>query len=133
MALDELPVFFFLMIRRPPRSTLFPYTTLFRTLAQQIKQATTTDVVFFALDTLARPYVVGSTLPRDEVGPALAADTAALGRFARDSSGAEVSAIVGGEHMIGLASPIRSAGGDAFGGLVAFPSHERELAGFAAL
>src|SRR5256885_12598436 len=25
-----LPHFFFLMIRRPPRSTLFPYTTLFR-------------------------------------------------------------------------------------------------------
>src|SRR5437588_13080646 len=25
-----LYVFFFLMIRRPPRSTLFPYTTLFR-------------------------------------------------------------------------------------------------------
>ena len=23
-------IFFFLMIRRPPRSTLFPYTTLFR-------------------------------------------------------------------------------------------------------
>src|SRR5256885_12777678 len=26
--------FFFLMIRRPPRSTLFPYTTLFRSYAQ---------------------------------------------------------------------------------------------------
>src|SRR3712207_8525575 len=26
----RLYVFFFLMIRRPPRSTLFPYTTLFR-------------------------------------------------------------------------------------------------------
>src|SRR5216684_4973334 len=25
--------FFFLMIRRPPRSTLFPYTTLFRSVA----------------------------------------------------------------------------------------------------
>src|SRR3712207_8595323 len=25
-----MPLFFFLMIRRPPRSTLFPYTTLFR-------------------------------------------------------------------------------------------------------
>src|SRR2546426_11390145 len=25
-----ISVFFFLMIRRPPRSTLFPYTTLFR-------------------------------------------------------------------------------------------------------
>src|SRR3712207_7905330 len=27
---DLLSFFFFLMIRRPPRSTLFPYTTLFR-------------------------------------------------------------------------------------------------------
>src|SRR3712207_7809333 len=27
--------FFFLMIRRPPRSTLFPYTTLFRSLAEE--------------------------------------------------------------------------------------------------
>src|SRR5207248_11629335 len=26
-------VFFFLLIRRPPRSTLFPYTTLFRSLS----------------------------------------------------------------------------------------------------
>src|SRR5256885_5896623 len=25
-----IAIFFFLMIRRPPRSTLFPYTTLFR-------------------------------------------------------------------------------------------------------
>src|SRR3989454_10547638 len=29
-AASFLCVFFFLMIRRPPRSTLFPYTTLFR-------------------------------------------------------------------------------------------------------
>src|SRR3989441_586600 len=28
-----IPAFFFLMIRRPPRSTLFPYTTLFRSLS----------------------------------------------------------------------------------------------------
>src|SRR2546429_10010675 len=27
-----LRLFFFLMIRRPPRSTLFPYTTLFRSV-----------------------------------------------------------------------------------------------------
>src|SRR3712207_7439682 len=27
--------FFFLMIRRPPRSTLFPYTTLFRSLRRR--------------------------------------------------------------------------------------------------
>src|SRR5258708_34916485 len=30
-------VFFFLMIRRPPRSTLFPYTTLFRSSAPRRK------------------------------------------------------------------------------------------------
>src|SRR3989442_5755039 len=30
MSRRPLLVFFFLMIRRPPRSTLFPYTTLFR-------------------------------------------------------------------------------------------------------
>src|ERR1039457_2275454 len=29
-------LFFFLMIRRPPRSTLFPYTTLFRSLHQRV-------------------------------------------------------------------------------------------------
>src|SRR3712207_7327940 len=28
--------FFFLMIRRPPRSTLFPYTTLFRSLLEHL-------------------------------------------------------------------------------------------------
>src|SRR2546422_6696227 len=37
-------LFFFLMIRRPPRSTLFPYTTLFRShglvgLAKQLVRA----------------------------------------------------------------------------------------------
>src|SRR3712207_8146934 len=30
MLIQYTLVFFFLMIRRPPRSTLFPYTTLFR-------------------------------------------------------------------------------------------------------
>src|SRR5476649_3053179 len=30
--------FFFLMIRRPPRSTLFPYTTLFRSLCAPAHQ-----------------------------------------------------------------------------------------------
>src|SRR2546425_11915292 len=30
MSTLSFSIFFFLMIRRPPRSTLFPYTTLFR-------------------------------------------------------------------------------------------------------
>src|SRR2546430_2827952 len=43
--------FFFLMIRRPPRSTLFPYTTLFRSLdrLQHDAFADLADVVDAAL------------------------------------------------------------------------------------
>src|SRR5574342_802537 len=33
------PFFFFLMIRRPPRSTLFPYTTLFRSVSLTLVSA----------------------------------------------------------------------------------------------
>src|SRR5260370_26579449 len=36
--------FFFLMIRRPPRSTLFPYTTLFRSPVPQKQRPSTTGV-----------------------------------------------------------------------------------------
>src|SRR5471030_3362248 len=32
----QFEFFFFLMIRRPPRSTLFPYTTLFRSLQTNV-------------------------------------------------------------------------------------------------
>src|SRR5256885_12313634 len=45
----SLLIFFFLMIRRPPRSTLFPYTTLFRSapyeweLSMAIKHCLTSD------------------------------------------------------------------------------------------
>src|SRR3712207_8527662 len=36
---DHLVFFFFLMIRRPPRSTLFPYTTLFRSASPRASVA----------------------------------------------------------------------------------------------
>src|SRR5256885_8813876 len=42
-------VFFFLMIRRPPRSTLFPYTTLFRSRTPQERPATRWHAVSPAL------------------------------------------------------------------------------------
>src|SRR2546426_7996500 len=37
-SLYHLIYFFFLMIRRPPRSTLFPYTTLFRSPPRQAQR-----------------------------------------------------------------------------------------------
>src|SRR5216110_2917366 len=116
-----------------PQGSLIAAYAIDDTLAHQIRQATTTDVVFFALDTLNRPYIVGSTLPREAVEPALVADTGAMAALTRDTAGTELVADVDGERLIGLASPIRSAGGDAFGGFVAFRSHERELGAFRAL
>src|SRR3712207_7844606 len=50
--------FFFLMIRRPPRSTLFPYTTLFRSAER-------------AVDGIEDPVEVGEVVlldPRGRVG-----------------------------------------------------------------
>src|ERR1039457_499941 len=38
-------LFFFLMIRRPPRSTLFPYTTLFRSVLKPGGRFAVSDVV----------------------------------------------------------------------------------------
>src|SRR5688572_32658613 len=47
--------FFFLMIRRPPRSTLFPYTTLFRSI-QVLRGLPLDPIVQFEVDT----SIVGS-------------------------------------------------------------------------
>src|SRR2546422_7531239 len=45
-------VLFFLMIRRPPRSTLFPYTTLFRS-----REGPYRDVIGCVLEPLTADYV----------------------------------------------------------------------------
>jgi serine/threonine-protein kinase len=90
------------------------------------------DIAFFALDQEGRPAVVGSTLPRGELTPVLAAtlDTAAL---AADTLVSAISAELGGRHLLGLTGPIRSAAGDVFGGFVAFRARETELGAFQAL
>src|SRR3712207_8106840 len=38
-------MFYFLMMRRPPRSTLFPYTTLFRSLGDSLQARGHVDAV----------------------------------------------------------------------------------------
>ena len=115
-----------------PQGVLVAAYALDDSVAQAIKQATTSDVVLFALDTLGRPYVVGSTLPREEVAPSLP-DSAELAALAQDTAMVRLDAQVGGEHLLGLAGPIRSAGGDVYGGFVAFRSRDAELAAFRAL
>src|SRR3712207_7069759 len=51
--------FFFLMIRRPPRSTLFPYTTLFRSLLCTVSDA----LVDMLLDAFAEGGLAADPLP----------------------------------------------------------------------
>src|SRR5260370_5760336 len=44
-----------------------------------------------------------------------------------------MAAVMQGKHLIGVAAPIRSAGGDAYGGVLALRSRDAELAAFKAL
>ncbi len=117
-----------------PQGVLVAAYALDDSLAQAIKQATNSEVVFFALtsDSVPRPVVVGGTLPAAEVGPALRA-ALHVDSLGTDTVGTRMTARLGGEHLIGLAGPIRSAGGDVFGGFLALRSREAELAAFAAL
>src|SRR2546428_7545113 len=48
-------LFFFLMIRRPPRSTLFPYTTLFRSVNRLVVVAHRKNVSQLARQQLQKP------------------------------------------------------------------------------
>src|SRR2546429_2673110 len=58
-------LFFFLMIRRPPRSTLFPYTTLFRSLHREGRELVPTAKAFsllFALHVMSIPELASPEL-----------------------------------------------------------------------
>src|SRR3712207_7665460 len=67
-------LFFFLMIRRPPRSTLFPYTTLFRSVREVVGGAEVVRVAVQVREDLVlplrdvpereEPLVVRVVLPR---------------------------------------------------------------------
>src|SRR3712207_7908019 len=52
---------FFLMIRRPPRSTLFPYTTLFRSSSSPTKPTATGTTTSSAAPTSAAPTSAAPT------------------------------------------------------------------------
>src|SRR3712207_8399395 len=58
-----LLVIFFLMIRRPPRSTLFPYTTLFRSLSGDAQIGTIgSDFVVNAVERGSNLAIVGAEM-----------------------------------------------------------------------
>ena len=114
-----------------PQGVLVAAYAVDDSLAGAVKRATNADVVFFALDTANHPIIVGSTLPPAEMGPAL--QTSLRVDSLGDSTAAPLAAQVAGQHLIGLAAPIRSAGGDPFGGFVALRSRDEALGAFRAL
>src|SRR2546425_4519647 len=60
-------LFFFLMIRRPPRSTLFPYTTLFRSIFTSVT-ANHTISASFAINTYTITASAGANGNIDPTG-----------------------------------------------------------------
>src|SRR5258707_14509325 len=56
-------VFFFLMIRRPPRSTLFPYTTLFRSPAENQEDSRRIAKMLRRLWSFPRPMIAAVNGP----------------------------------------------------------------------
>src|SRR5260370_7357690 len=70
--------FFFLMIRRPPRSTLFPYTTLFRSLSDHWVGLGLNGLGATAHELLAR-FPAGVIAGDAELAARMAGDQLALG------------------------------------------------------
>src|SRR5256885_11130121 len=77
------------MIRRPPSSTLFPYTTLFRSLEREVRQlraelgrtrATAESPFTPAARPEARPVAAPAAAPRPPVAPRLDLETL-IGRY----------------------------------------------------
>src|SRR3712207_4897765 len=70
------------MIRRPPRSTLFPYTTLFRSVLDLVRPDDHTGAVdvtgLVELDVLRHALLVVGVHPRQQVGPGLLAGLVAV-------------------------------------------------------
>src|SRR5689334_23702031 len=52
--------FFFLMIRRPPRSTLFPYTTLFRSSQDRSGQLCAPLITGFVMAPACTPHLLSA-------------------------------------------------------------------------
>src|SRR3712207_7543315 len=66
-----MTLFFFLMIRRPPRSTLFPYTTLFRSWSVSIESLSALDRSTLrerSLEALRSAILSGRYRPGDHLG-----------------------------------------------------------------
>ena len=99
-------------------------------LAAAVKRASGSEVVFYVLDTLDRPVVVASTVPRtSELQQLVAASVAGLATGG--AAGGRAEGTLGREHLVGLTRPLQNEGSPhAIGGYLALRSRDQELAAF---
>src|SRR2546422_1805228 len=111
---------FFLMIRRPPRSTLFPYTTLFRSYFNTQDQP---KFVWPASFTVARAYLDQVARSNGLAPERLAATRAALARAER------LSGVQRREALLQLATQLDGDAQGPPGRLRTLAAEVRDLAG----
>src|SRR2546427_475628 len=112
-----LSCFFFLMIRRPPRSTLFPYTTLFRSQALVPLRAVGQHVGGFAEGRLYGLLVLGDGDALVGLGHLHARTVAATVEDGQAHQGDEApGAAAAAKEAIELAAARAHAGREADGG-----------------
>ena len=114
-------------------------------VAREITAATSSAVVFFALDSAGRPRISGSSLPRDEAltrflderapiwAAADAGSPSAAARPAEPDTTDGVSrteVTLGETRWVASGAALRSAGGTALGGFVALRSLDEEMGAF---
>jgi eukaryotic-like serine/threonine-protein kinase len=117
-------------------------------VAREITAATSSAVVFFALDSVGRPRISGSSLPRDEAltrflderapiwAAADAVSPSAPPRSASSDTTDEIArteVTLGETRWVASGAALRSAGGTALGGFVAMRSLDEEMAAFTRL
>src|SRR3989449_3161407 len=101
--------FFFLMIRRPPRSTLFPYTTLFRSVAELLQDAAGEqrarpapavgdDGCVLVRHRLLHPHLEEAPRQRERAGHVALADLILLAHVEHDGV---LSLVEPGLHLLG--------------------------------
>jgi eukaryotic-like serine/threonine-protein kinase len=96
-------------------------------LAERLRRHTDSEVLFFSLDTLGKPQVTVSTLPRTSVAAAVrAAPVAAAG----DTAPARFRVAVNRTTYEGVTTLLRSADGVPLGGFIGLHSRDADLAAY---
>jgi len=110
--------------------TLVAARALNDTVARELRDAAEGETLIYLLDGAGRPRVSASTIPAEQRARVL--DLVRQRRAAHDSA-PRLTIRLGGSSYVGRETPLRSAGGEAVGGVITLRSVDKELAPFLAL